>query len=306
MKIPKSIRADLALAAITFVWGSTFTVVKDSLTYISPILFVAVRFWIATAIIVVLMPGQFRRMSARSLRQGLILSVVLLGSFVFQTLGLRTTNPSSSAFITALSVVLVPPLGFIIFRDRPRLQTIAGVALATLGLWVLLVNLRELKLGSGEMLTLICAFLFAFQILLLGHFVRTTDYRQLMLLQMAGTAVFSTILAPILETPVVVWNSRLLLYLFVTGVLATAVAFYVQARAQQFTTPNRAALIFSLEPFFAALFAYWILGQVLTVREWIGGALILAGILASELRLSQSAMETNSVLPAMEDRPSAE
>jgi drug/metabolite transporter (DMT)-like permease len=144
------------------------------------------------------------------------------------------------------------------------------------------------------------------QILFLGHFVRSTDYRQLMLLQMAGTAVFCTILIPILETPVIHWNSSLLLYFFVTGVLATAVAFYVQARAQQFTTANRAALIFSLEPFFAALFAYWLLGQVLTLREWVGGTLILAGILVSELRLSSSRTQNGSTVPVLETRPPAE
>lgn len=302
----KSIQADLALIAITFVWGSTFTVVKNSLEYISPILLVSIRFWIATAIAAAFMSGQFRRMTAESLRHGFLLSMVLVGSFIFQTLGLRSTSPSHSAFITALSVLLVPLLGFLIFRDWPRLQTVAGVILATLGLWILLVNVRQMEIGSGDVLTLICAFLFAFQILLLGHFVRATDYRQLMLLQMAGTAILSTVLAPVLEDPFVIWDPSLFLYLFVTGVLATAVAFYVQARAQQFTTPNRAALIFSLEPFFAALFAYWILEQVLTLREWIGGVLILAGILVSEMRLAQSATEINAGAMHLEIKPPAE
>ena len=302
MKISKAIQADLALLVITFVWGSTFTVVKNSLAFISPVLFVAVRFWIAAAVIFIFMPGQVLKLSARSLCQGLALSMVLLGGFTFQTLGLRSTSPSYSAFITALSVLLVPLLGFAFFRDRPRPQTVAGVSLATLGLWILLMNIQQMKIGSGEMLTLLCAFLFALQILLLGHFVTTTDYRQLMLLQMVGTALLCTILTPILENPFIIWHSSLLVYFFVTGILATAVAFYVQARAQQFTTPNRAALIFSLEPFFAALFAYWILGQVLTVREWIGGALILAGILVSELRFARSGTENDSVFPAPESR----
>ena len=286
MKIPKSIQADLALIAITFVWGSTFTVVKSSLAQISPILFVALRFWIATAIVLVFMPRQIVGISAKSFCRGAILSVLLLGGFVFQTLGLRHTNPSYSAFITSLSVLLVPLLGFFFFRDRPKPQTIAGIGLATLGLYFLLMNITDMKMGAGDVLTLICAVLFALQILFLGLFVSTTDYRQLMILQVAGAAVLCTIMIPFLESPFVIWNSRLILYLFIAGVLATAIAFYVQARAQQFTTTNRAALIFSLEPFFAALFAYWILGQVLTVREWIGGGLILAGILASELRIA--------------------
>jgi len=286
MKIPKSIQADLALIAITFVWGSTFTVVKSSLAQISPILFVALRFWIATAIVLVFMPRQIVGISAKSFCRGAILSVFLLGGFIFQTLGLRHTNPSYSAFITSLSVLLVPLLGFFFFRDRPKPQTIAGIGLATLGLYFLLMNITDMKMGAGDVLTLICAVLFALQILFLGLFVSTTDYRQLMILQVAGAAVLCTIMIPFLESPFVIWNSSLILYLFITGVLATAIGFYVQARAQQFTTTNRAALIFSLEPFFAALFAYWILGQVLTAREWIGGGLILAGILASELQIA--------------------
>lgn len=289
MKIPKSIQADLALIAITFIWGSTFTVVKQSLAQASPILFVALRFWVATILAIAFMPGQLSQISRKSIFRGLVLSVFLLGGFIFQTLGLRSTRPVYSAFVTSLSVLFVPLLGFFFFRHRPRPQTIAGVILATLGLYLLLLQMSDMKISAGDVLTLICAILFALHILFLGLFVSTTDYRQLALLQMAGSAVICTILIPFLETPFIIWNSSLILYFFIAGVLATAVAFYVQARAQQFTTPNHAALIFSLEPFFAALFAYWILGQVLTAREWMGGVLILAGILMSELRIAPSA-----------------
>jgi len=303
MKIPKSIQADLALIAITFVWGSTFTVVKTSLDQISPILFVSLRFWLATVIVLAFMPRQIFKMSRKTLGRGLLLSLFLLGGIVFQTLGLRSASPSNSAFITALSVLLVPLLGFSFFRDRPRLQTLIGIILATLGLYFLLVHLSEMNVTSGDILTLICAVLFAFQILFVGKFVATTDYRPLMLLQVAGVAVFSTVMIPFLETPAVVWNSQLVLSFFVTSVLATAIAFYVQARAQQFTTANRAALIFSLEPFFAALFAYWLLGNVLTAREWIGGLLILAGILVSELRISSREKELPGAEPISVPEP---
>jgi drug/metabolite transporter (DMT)-like permease len=294
MKISKSIQADLALIAITFVWGSTFTVVKQSLAQVSPIFFVALRFWMATGITTAFMPGQIRNISGKSLRRGLALSVMLLGGFVFQTLGLRSTSPSHSAFITSLSVLLVPLLGLLLFHHRPGLQTTIGVILASLGLFLLLVNIADLRIRPGDVLTLICAILFAGHILFLGRFAATTDYRQLQLLQMAGSAVFCTLLIPVLEAPWVVWSSSLALYLLITGVLATALAFYVQARAQRITTPNRAALIFSLEPFFAVFFAYWILGQVLTIKEWLGGVMVLAGILASELQIAPRRTEGTS------------
>jgi len=297
MKISKPIQADLALIGITFVWGSTFTIVKQSLEHVSAILFVALRFWIATLVVFAFMPGQIRKISRKTLCQGVVLSFVLLGGFVFQTLGLRSTNPSLSAFITSLSVLLVPLLGYLIYRHRPRPQTLAGIALATVGLFLLLAHMAELKMRSGDILTLICAVMFGFQILFLGRFVSTSDYRQLMLLQMAGTAILCSLAVPLFEKPFVVWSARLGWSLLITGVLATAFAFYVQARAQRITTANHAALIFSLEPFFAALFAFWILGQVMTVREWIGGTLVLAGILVSELQISKRAANGESCAP---------
>jgi drug/metabolite transporter (DMT)-like permease len=285
MRIAKPVQADLALILITFVWGSTFTVVKQSLVHVSPILFVALRFWLATLVVTAFMPGQIRKISGKTFRQGIVLSLVMLGGFVFQTLGLRSTNPSYSAFITSLSVLLVPLFGFLIFHHRPRPQTIAGIVLATIGLFLLLARMSDLKMRPGEVLTLICAVMFGFQILFLGHFVSVSDFRQLILLQTAGTAVLSSLAVLLFETPFIHWSSGLMLSLIVTGVLATAFALYVQASAQRLTTANHAALIFSLEPFFAALFAFWILGQVLTVREWTGGVMILLGILVSELQI---------------------
>ncbi len=225
----------------------------------------------------------------QTLRRGLLLSLALVGGFVFQTVGLRGTTPSRSAFVTSLSVLLVPLLGMLIFGRRPAPRTIAGFAVATGGLGFLTLSSLELKLSRGDALTLVCAVFFAMHILLLGRYLPTSDFRQLVIIQLAGSALTGTILTPLLETPFVVWDSLFALYLFITGVLATAVAFYVQNKAQQYTTPNRTALIFSLEPFFAALFAYLLVGVALTGREWFGGCLVLAGILLSEFRRGRPA-----------------
>jgi drug/metabolite transporter (DMT)-like permease len=282
MKIPKPILADLALIFTTLIWGSTFTIVKLSLAQVSPILFIALRFWIATLLMIAVMPRAVIGISGKTLRRGLILSVVLLGGFVFQTLGLRGTIPSRSAFITSLSVLLVPLLGYFIFRHRPRFQTIVGVVLATVGLAMLTLTAGDLKFRWGEALTLLCAIVFALHILLLGRYLPKSDYRQLVILQMVGGAVLCTCLIPMLETPFLAWDATLAFYLFITGALATAFAYYCQNKAQQYTTPNRVAVIFSLEPFFAVFFAYLLLGQNLSGKEWLGGVLVIAGILVSE------------------------
>lgn len=286
MKIPKSIQADLALLAVTVIWGSTFTIVKKSLVQASPILFIALRFWLATAVTIAFIPGALRGMSRKTLRHGLILAMVLLAGFIFQTLGLRNTPPSRSAFITSLSVIFVPILGYSLYGRKPRINTLAGIILASVGLGLLTLRATELKFRQGDVLTLICAVVFALHILLLSRYLSQSDYRQLVILQFAGSAVLCTLLMPMLEIPFLVWDFTFAAFLGITGILATALCFYVQNRAQQYTSANRAALIFGLEPFFAVLFAYLLLGQALTAREWLGGALVMAGIIIAELKRS--------------------
>lgn len=285
MKIPKLVQAELALVLITIIWGSTFTIVKQGLSQVSPILFVALRFWIAAAVIACVVRGQLRKITLKGFGQGAVLSVVLSGGFVFQTLGLGDTTPSNSAFITSLCVLLVPILGLAFFRRRPSRQTAAGVLVATVGLVLLLADESEFSLHSGDFLTLICALLFAFHILFLGRYVQRSNYQHLIFVKMLCGAVLCTILAPVLETPFVVWNTNFVFYLFMLGVLATALAFFVQGWAQQYSNPNHTALIFSLEPVFATVFAFWILDQTLSAKQCLGGILILAGVLLSEIKV---------------------
>lgn len=284
MNITRRVQAEIVLVMITVIWGSTFTIVKKALLQVSPILLVALRFWIATAVVAAFIPGKFRHIPSGTILKGLALSVAFLGGFVFQTLGLRDTTPSNSAFITSLSVLLVPVLGFLIFRHRPSVRTAVGILVATVGLILLLADSSDFSLHSGDFLTLLCAFLFAFHILFLGRFVRQINYRHLIFVKLACSAVLCSVMAALLESPFAIWDSHLVFYLIMLGVLATAAAFFLQGWAQQYANPNHTALIFSLEPVFAALFAFIILDQCLSAKEWVGGGLILAGILASEIK----------------------
>lgn len=284
MKIPKLVQAEISLVLITIIWGSTFTIVKKGLDQVTPIFFIALRFWIATAVVAALMTGQYRKITRKTVLQGGVLSVALLGGLVLQTLGLGDTTPSNSAFITSLCVLLVPVFGFLIFGHRPSFRTLIGILLAILGLILLLARSTDFSLHSGDFLTLICAFLFGFHILFLGRFVQVTDYRHLVFVTMACGAILSSIMVAFLESPHVVWDFYFTFYLFILGVLATAVAFFIQGWAQQYSNPSHTALIFTLEPVFATVFAYWFLDQGLGAWECVGGILILAGILVAEIR----------------------
>jgi len=284
MKLPKSVWADLALLFITLLWASTFAVVKECLVQASPVLFLALRFWIAGAAILLFLPGALRGISQKTLWRGCKLSLLLATGYVFQTVGLKETTPSRCAFITSLFVLLVPLFGYVLIRYRPRIQTLFGIGLATAGLVFLTLNPKDLTVSRGDVLTLLCAVVFALQILFLGRYLNESDHRQLTVLQILGTAVLCTLVGPVIERPFISWNAGLTLYLIMTGVFATALTCYIQSSAQRFTTANRAALVFALEPFFACLFAYVLLGQTMTGREWLGGGLVLAGIITSELR----------------------
>jgi len=284
MKMPKLLKADLSLLLIALIWGSTFIVVKKSLVQCSPILFIALRFWVGTAALIMLMPRALRGLDLSTLRRGLVLAAFLLGGFIFQTLGLRGTSSSRSAFITSLVVLLVPTLGYFVYRRWPRIRTLIGVVLATIGLGMLTLNTIPMNLTFGDGLTGICAIVFALHILFIGRYLPESDFRQLAIIQMAGGALLCTLLLMPLETPFLVPDMYFYIYLLISGVLATGFAYYMQVKAQRDTTPNRTALIFSLEPFFAALVANLVLGEGITRKGWIGGLFIVGGILISEYR----------------------
>jgi drug/metabolite transporter (DMT)-like permease len=191
---------------------------------------------------------------------------------------LAETSASRSAFITSLSTPLVPVVAFVAHRAVPRPLTITAVILAGIGMYFL--TLPDAGGGGpnrGDLLTLGCAVLFAGQIVAAGHFSRRSAPVRLLAVEMASAAALSLLLAPLLETPRMTFGLPLavaLLFLSVSGLWS----FYMQLRAQQVLSPTYTALIFMLEPVFAALTSFGVLGERLTPVQWGGAALILAAM----------------------------
>jgi drug/metabolite transporter (DMT)-like permease len=273
--------ADAALAGNTLIWGSTFVLVQAALKNVSPVLFLAIRFSIASLALAVLFRGRAR---FRPTRGGLIAGGCLFAGYLFQTIGLQFTTASKSAFITGLAIPLVPLLTCLVYLSRPRFFELAGALCATAGMGLMTLQGDKLTIGRGDLLTFFCAVAFAAHIIAVGHYSGRIPFESLSLMQVVtaaalGLGTFAWVETPVLHLTPVVWAA-----LGVTGLLATALAFTVQAWAQQHTTPARTALIYSLEPVVAWLTSFWLLGEVLSRRAVAGAVLILGGILIVELK----------------------
>ncbi len=279
-------KAELALLANTVIWGATFTTVKAALADASPVLFVAVRFSLAAAVLALI---YCRKLDLRTLLPGIAVGSLLFAGYAFQTAGLRFTTPSKSAFITGMTIPMVPLLSSFVYRKRPRPAELAGVLAATLGMGLMTLQDVHLQVNAGDGLTLFCAVAFAGHIVALGYFSNWATHRgfgfqALAVWQIVTAAALGWMSFPWLDSPHWHMSNGLWIALAITGLLATAVAFTVQTWAQRYTTPTRTALIYSLEPVFAWIFAWVLTGELLSRRATLGAVLILTGILLVEMK----------------------
>jgi drug/metabolite transporter (DMT)-like permease len=283
-KRPPAWRADLALAAIAFIWGATFILVKEALADMPVLLFLAVRFSFGAVLLAAIVGfSQGRSGLRRSVLGGVVAGTLLFGGYALQTFGLRLTSASKAGFLTGLYIPLVPIFGAMIYRRTPHLSEGVGVALAFAGTALMSIQGDLLSVGRGDALVAGCAVVYALHIVVLGHFAKIADVGWLAVMQIATAAVWGWITC--WAEPVRAhWSATLWTALAVTSVFATAFAFVTQTWAQKYTTATRTALVFSLEPVFAWLASYVAAGELLTGRALAGAALILAGILVAELK----------------------
>ncbi|MGZ4138935.1 MAG: DMT family transporter [Actinomycetota bacterium] len=274
-------RWELALIAISLIWGATFTVVKDAIARMPPFLFIGIRFALATAVLAAI--GAFRGVGRRDVRLGVITGTALFVGYAFQTVGLQYTTASNAGFITGMFVVFTPVIGALVFRRLPSAAASTGVILATVGL-VLLAMPSGFHLRRGDALEVMTAITFAIHILLIAHLGRDLPALRFAAIQVATAAVLALAWSGIGERAAPpgadagVWFAIAL-----TGIFATALAFLVQTRAQQEIPPTRTAVILTAEPVFAGIFGYLVAGDRLGPRGYLGASLIVAGILVAEL-----------------------
>jgi len=287
--VARSRKAHLLLVAITLVWGSTFVLIKQALLDASPLLLNAVRLSLAALLLALYYRKHLATMRRPALIAGCVVGLFLYLGYAFQTAGLRLTTPSKAAFLTGVSTVLVPLLLVLIWKATIHPWRAAGIALALSGLFLMTVpagreNLADFaNINAGDVLTIGCAIAFAFQIIFLGRSTQRFPFEQIAVLQVVVAALLTAVTTPFLEQPHLRLSGTVVATVLVTGILGTAVAFTVQAWAQQFTPATHAALIFTLEPVFAWMTSFLYLNERLGGRAAAGALLILTGVLVSEL-----------------------
>lgn len=273
-------RAELALFATTFIWGSTFVVVKAGTESISPSLFIAFRFGIGALIFAMILLRQLPTISRSTLVKGSILGAMLGVGIVLQNHGIYLTTASKSAFITGLMVIFTPIAQLILERRPPKIGNVVGIIIVTIGLY-LLTSPTGSAINKGDILVLVSAAIFGVYIVYLDIFSKNEPVLHLSFVQVTVTTLIAAA-GVSFETVVFDPTQQLILSLLYMGICATVFTTYVQTRYQKDTTPTRAVIIFTIEPVIASILAYFFLGEILGMWGIIGAALIVSGILISE------------------------
>ena len=287
MKPSDSHWADFSLLLVTLVWGSTFVIVKWAILDLPPLPFLAIRFALAFISLSPFLYFQRTHISKGTLLKGVALGGFLFSGYAWQTVGLQYTTASNAGFITGLSVIFVPAIVTITTRKLPSAGLILGILCALVGLAFLSLGNR-FQLNKGDLMVLVCALSFALHIFFVGRYAPQTNATVLASVQILTVSVMSGISSMLLPQPIMHFSANVWIALLVTAIPATSLAFFVQNKMQQFTTPTHTALIFSMEPVFAAISAFFFAGEFLTPRGLLGAGLVLLGMLIAEFTGSEN------------------
>lgn len=277
---------ELILIAVTMLWGLTFIIIHYAVSFSGPFFFVGLRFSVAALVLMVATGFSFVRSSAIEWLAGSTIGLAIALGYGLQTWGMQSISGSQSAFITAMYVPLVPLLQWLCLKKRPSLICCIGVLLAFIGLLLLSGGQGIGHLSRGEIITLFSSVAIAAEIILISAFVPQVDAKKVTVIQLVMAALFSFLMMfphgeSLPELQPAIW--------YTAGVLGLASAAIQMTMnwAQRSVSPTRATIIYAGEPVWAGVFG-WIVGEYLSILALSGAALIVAGVLVSELRLSKA------------------
>ncbi|MED4581932.1 DMT family transporter [Brevibacillus choshinensis] len=292
------VKADLAMLLVTLFWGSSYLFMQMGLTDLETFNLIGIRFGIAFIIAALFFHKRILRINRKTLLHALILGAILFGVFATVTEGVKTTTASQAGFLVSLTVIFVPLLS-ILLKNKPETRVFFGAGLAVIGIGLLTLT-DHFQISQGDALCIGTAMFYATHIIVTGKLAPQSDAIQLGVYQLGFAALFGLIFSIFTEAPRLPHTPKAWLAVLVLSILCSAIGFVVQTVAQQHTTPTHTGLIFSLEPVFAALFAYMLNGETLTVRGYIGAALVLLSVLIAEIDLRRWIRGEQKVTPLPE------
>jgi drug/metabolite transporter (DMT)-like permease len=281
----KQMKADLMLMLVTLFWGVSYWLIDVSLTEVEPFTLNALRFLIAFITAVVFAFPKLKTVNRTTLRYSALIGVALLFVYIGATFGVRYTSLSNAGFLCALTVVITPILAFFVFKQKPEKKLAIAVLMSLIGIALLTLKGNKIRLAAGDLLCIMAAFAYAADLIITESAVKKEQINafQLGVFQLGFTGLYNLVLAFICETPKLpkspgTWTAVLFLAIFCTGL-----AFIVQVLAQQYTSASHVGVIFSLEPVFAGIVAFFLAGEILTITAYTGAALLVAGLFIMEL-----------------------
>jgi drug/metabolite transporter (DMT)-like permease len=288
---------EFALLLVTILWGGTFVIVKGALQDTSPMIFIGLRFLLASILFIPFIFYKIKTVDVDTIKAGFVLGVLLFLSFSLQTIGLQYTSATKSGFLTGTLVVLIPFFQIFIKKKIPSIGTFIGTGLVFIGIFFLsgsgnsILNLLN-ELGNnfnlGDLLTLLCAVLFAVHVVYLDVYTSKYNFWFLVFSQLFITAIFSFISAFIfnangIEKYKFELTDNLIFAVLYTAIFATLINTILQTKYQKMVSPAKAGIIYSFEPIFAAVFAFIVLDERLTLLGFIGCFLIFLGLIIAEV-----------------------
>ena len=266
----RQLQFSILLILSTAAWGSTFPLVKFSLEYMSPVVFLAVRFAVSSA---VMFPFLKRPLKLSNIREGFIAGTFLFVGYYFQTVGLKYTSPAISGLITGFYVVLVPILSFMIFKKGIGRKDWAAASLSLVGLLIITSGqLSNATLQLGDVLTLICAFGYAMQIIYVARHTQV-DMIKFTFYQMLTVCVLSTVFIPTYPIYADFSSPVVIIGIFFTAIVAGVLAYLIMNASLVYVSPERASIIMVTEPVFAAGFSVAFTGTILSYFTIAAGAI---------------------------------
>lgn len=281
-------RADFLLLTVAIAWGVTFLMVQDAIKTVPVYAFLFYRFLIATILMGIIAYKFFKTTNKETFLSGILLGLFLFGGFATQTFGLAYTKSSIIAFLTGLNVIIVPFIAYAIFKQHVRVMVFLGSIFAVIGLYLLTMS-GELTIGFGETLGLVCAVFFALQIAFTDIFSKKVNVFMLVFFQFLTVTILSLVFSLFIDNVTfdVGLSYTFLKALIITAIFATVYAFLIQTYMQQFTTPTKTAIIFSMEPVSAGFFGYFVGNELLTSTQIIGAVVILFALLLAEIKIKK-------------------